>query len=282
MKFTDRSKRILTKAEDIARVTTGLVYPVHILLAMSEEQTGVCSELNRSYPQLKDVLHEKINELYRVDSVEGTNIEPFMMKVSEATRQVLEIAEQRMHRYGQLVINEGHLADGIFRSDDPKTLEILKGLDVPGMHDIVCKARDMIVHLRNYIFPSKLNKQTTFRRAHPTDQIAIVDFVETQFGVGWVESIENGFAQEQIPIFLALEDEYIIGFACYDVSRNRKGIFGPMGTLKTNRSRMVGFTLLHLALNEMNEIGYEYAVLGEAGPLEFYEKACNAVVIPRK
>ena len=97
-----------------------------------------------------------------------------------------------------------------------------------------------------------------------------------------MESIENGFAKQQIPIFLAFDGENIIGFACFDVSRNKKGIFGPMGTLKSNRSRKVGYTLLHMALNEMNNIGYEYAVLGEAGPLEFYEKACGAVVIPRK
>lgn len=26
--------------------------------------------------------------------------------------------------------------------------------------------------------------------------------------------------------------------------------------------------------------GYEYTIIGEAGPLEFYEKSCNAVIIP--
>ena len=281
MEFTDRSERILKNAEDVARQTTGLVYPVHIFLAMLEEKTGVCAELNMSYPQLKEVLHARIEMIYRVDSVEGTIIPLFTMNASEATKQMLEIAEQRMHRYGQLVINEGHLADGIFRSTDPKTREILKGLDVEGMHHIVCTARDMVVHLRNYTLPSELNTQTTFRRAQLLDHAALIDFVKTHFGAGWVESIDNGFTYEEIPIFLAFEGENIIGFASFDVTRNRKGIFGPMGTQKTIRSHKVGYTLLHLALNEMNDIGYEYAVLGEAGPLEFYEKACGAVVIPK-
>ena len=282
MRFTDRSKRILKNAEAIAKKTTELVYPVHILLAMLEEKTGVCAELNMSYPQLKEMLYARIESVYEEDLVEGIDVEPFSMNASESTKQVLEIAEQRMLRYGQLIINEGHLAEGIFRSDDPKTLAVLKGLDVAGMQHIVCTARDMAVHLRNYVLPSDMNTQLIFRRAEPTDRAALIDFVATQFGAGWVESIENGFAQVEIPIFLALDDGNIIGFACFDVSRNKKGIFGPMGTLKANRSRKVGYTLLHMALNEMNDIGYEYAVLGEAGPLEFYEKACGAVVLPRK
>lgn len=44
MVFTDRSKRILKNAEEIARQTTALVYPAHILLAMLQEKNGVCAE----------------------------------------------------------------------------------------------------------------------------------------------------------------------------------------------------------------------------------------------
>ena len=184
MEFTDRSKLILKNAEAIARQTTGLVYPAHILLAMLEEKTGVCAELNLSYPQLKEMLYARIEAVYEEDSVDGIDSPPFTIMASESTKQVLEIAEQRMHRYGQIVINEGHLADGIFRSDDPKTLAILKGLDVTGMQHIVCTARDMLVHLRNYTLPSDLNTQTAFRQALPTDRTTLIDFVETQFGAG--------------------------------------------------------------------------------------------------
>lgn len=30
----------------------------------------------------------------------------------------------------------------------------------------------------------------------------------------------------------------------------------------------------------MKEIGYEYVIIGQAGPIEFYERCCNAKVIP--
>ncbi len=54
-----------------------------------------------------------------------------------------------------------------------------------------------------------------------------------------------------------------------------------MGTSFFNRIHGIEYTLLHCCLGEMKEIGYEYAVIREAGPIEFYEKACNAVVIPK-
>ncbi|MCS0787578.1 hypothetical protein NX021_05290 [Cytobacillus firmus] len=62
------------------------------------------------------------------------------------------------------------------------------------------------------------------------------------------------------------------GFAAFDVYRNRKGYFGPMGVVKTSRIKGAGNALLHHCLRDMKEIGYEYAIIGGAGPIEFYEK----------
>ena len=73
MEFTDRSKLILKNAEAIARQTTGLVYPAHILLAMLEEKTGVCAELNMSYPQLKETLYARMEVVYKAEL--GASIE---------------------------------------------------------------------------------------------------------------------------------------------------------------------------------------------------------------
>ncbi len=54
-----------------------------------------------------------------------------------------------------------------------------------------------------------------------------------------------------------------------------------MGTSVSKRIHGIGYTLLHYCLSEMKEKSYEYSVIGEAGPLEFYEKSCNAIVIPK-
>lgn len=52
-----------------------------------------------------------------------------------------------------------------------------------------------------------------------------------------------------------------------------------MGTAKNNRVKGVGRELLHRCLSDMKKIGYEYAIIGQAGPIEFYEHTCNAKLI---
>ncbi|MDQ0158922.1 GNAT family N-acetyltransferase [Alkalibacillus salilacus] len=138
----------------------------------------------------------------------------------------------------------------------------------------------MAVSLKDYSFPDILISNITFRKVEKYDAKALKNFVEKEFGNGWLDSIESGLLNKNVPIFIALDDEEIVGFACFDVVRNKKRLFGPMGTSFSKRGQGIGYTLLHLCLNEMDGIGYEYAVIGEAGPIEYYEKACNAVVIP--
>lgn len=53
-----------------------------------------------------------------------------------------------------------------------------------------------------------------------------------------------------------------------------------MGTSRKYRVKGIGKILLHKSLKSMKEIGYEYAIIGQAGPIEFYEKNCNAKLIP--
>ena len=57
-------------------------------------------------------------------------------------------------------------------------------------------------------------------------------------------------------------------------------LHSPMGVAKSNRVKGIGYSLLHHCLKDMHEMGYEYAIIGGAGPIEFYEQACQAVVIP--
>ncbi|WP_416150270.1 GNAT family N-acetyltransferase [Salipaludibacillus sp. HK11] len=139
----------------------------------------------------------------------------------------------------------------------------------------------MIVSLRSYSFPAIRITDITYRRAEQNDVISLINFIIKEFGNGWIDSIENGFLKDKISIYIALDDKEIVGFACFDVVRNKKGLFGPMGTAHSKKVQGIGYGLLHMCLREMKEKGYEYAVIGEAGPLEFYEKACNAVVIPK-
>ncbi|WP_187393493.1 GNAT family N-acetyltransferase [Bacillus sp. E214] len=273
--------RIFKYAEIEAKRTTNIIYPVHLVLGMLLERTGVCAELSIKNPELRELLVKRIKEVYSNTYEHGISYEPFKMNISLSTNQVLIHASNRMKRFNQIYLNEGHLSDAIFKSKDFSTYSILDGLDVSSILGIMSSPRDMAVPLKDYEFPSILTSNINYRKAEPNDAASLKVFVESEFGARWLDSIENGFLKDNIPIFIALDDNQIIGFACFDVVRKRKGLFGPMGTTLSNRVQGIGFILLHHCLREMQEIGYEYAIIGQAGPLEFYEKACNAVVIPR-
>lgn len=280
MRFTERTLRILKYAETEAERTTKVVYPMHLLLGVLLDRTGVCAELYINYPSLKGILNKRVKKMQYDMEDEGISYEPFTSIISQTTKMVIENANNQMKRFKQIYINEGHIVDAIFKINDPFTKAVIEGLDVPRILEIVSYPRDMIVSLKDYSFPTIPINTVTFRKAEQIDASSLKTFVVKEFGSGWLESIENGFLQKDIPIFLALEKQEIVGFACFDVVRGKKGLFGPMGTSFSNRKKGIGYSLLHYCLDKMKEIGYEYAVIGEAGPLEFYEKSCNAVVIP--
>ncbi|WP_078394445.1 hypothetical protein [Shouchella patagoniensis] len=75
----------------------------------------------------------------------------------------------------------------------------------------------------------------SYRNAEANDSEALTAFTKNEFGERWLPSIRSGFSKIEIPIFLARKNDEIIGFACFDVVRNEKGLFGPMGTAETNR-----------------------------------------------
>ncbi len=80
--------------------------------------------------------------------------------------------------------------------------------------------------------------------------------------------------------FIALNSEGdIIGFAAFNVSE-KEGYFGPMGVAIGNRSEGIGYSLLHHCLKDMKMLGYKEIIIGGAGPIEFYERACSARVVP--
>ena len=74
-----------------------------------------------------------------------------------------------------------------------------------------------------------------------------------------------------------MEGGALVGFACYDATI--RGFFGPTGVHEAQRGRGLGKALLFAALHTMWEVGYAYAVIGSAGPTEFYAKAVGATPI---
>ena len=115
------------------------------------------------------------------------------------------------------------------------------------------------------------------RRALAPERHVVVSWVRQQFGEGWASECEVSFARLPISCFRAQRGNEILGFACYDATA--KAFFGPTGVLESERKQGIGTALLLTALQAMAAEGYAYAIIGGAGPAEFYAKAVGAVPI---
>jgi len=104
-------------------------------------------------------------------------------------------------------------------------------------------------------------------------------FIMEHFGEGWADETEAAFSRIPVSCFIAYDDnkKKIIGFAGYDCTA--PDFFGPTGVDEAERGRGVGKALLLKCLEALRDEGYGYAIIGSAGPVEFYRKVCGATVI---
>ncbi len=115
------------------------------------------------------------------------------------------------------------------------------------------------------------------KRAIPPEKARVLAWIEEHFGKAWSSEADVAFAKSPLNIFIAYQQDQILGFACYDTTA--KGFFGPTGVSEEARAKGIGTVLLLKSLAALKESGYAYAVIGDAGPVEYYKKICNAQVI---
>jgi len=115
------------------------------------------------------------------------------------------------------------------------------------------------------------------RRALAPERHVVVSWVRQQFGEGWASECEVSFGRLPISCFRAQRGQDVLGFACYDATA--KAFFGPTGVLERERKQGIGTALLLVTLHAMAAEGYAYAIIGGAGPADFYAKAVGAVPI---
>jgi len=115
------------------------------------------------------------------------------------------------------------------------------------------------------------------RRVLPPEKHIVVKWVHQEFNAAWASECEIAFSHHPVTCFAAIENDKVIGFACYNVTY--KGFFGPEGVSKDAQGRGIGKALLLACLKSMADEGYAYAIIGGAGVPEFYAKTVNAIVI---
>ena len=115
------------------------------------------------------------------------------------------------------------------------------------------------------------------RRSNSFERAPITEFVRTQFTPGWADETEATFARQPITSFIAIDGKKIVGFAAYEATC--KAFFGPTGVDPAYRGLGIGKALLIESLWGLRDLGYAYGIIGAAGPVAFYQKSVNAVVI---
>ena len=137
----------------------------------------------------------------------------------------------------------------------------------------------MLVSLLKLPSLDRLNDEgINIRRAQPFEIAPVRDFIEQNFSLAWADEISVGFANKPVSVVIATRDAQVIGFAGYECTR--KAFFGPTGVAEHERGRGIGTALLIACLWGLRELGYVYAVIGGAGPTNFYERSVGAIVIP--
>lgn len=141
---------------------------------------------------------------------------------------------------------------------------------------------DMLVKLYDLPDFSQLIKgleeeNIVIRRVLPPEKHIVVNWVEDNFNQGWASECEVAIVNKPASCFIAVYNKEVLGFACYDATC--KDFFGPTGVTESARGKGIGKALLLTSLKALKEMGYAYAIIGGAGPTEFYQKICGAIVI---
>ena len=144
------------------------------------------------------------------------------------------------------------------------------------MHDMLVK----LYNLKNdWSFVAEQKElEIIIRKPIAPEKSVVLKWVRETFSGAWADEVNVAISTLPFSCFIAIKDENIIGFACYDSTT--LGFFGPTGVAEICRGKGTGKALLMACMLDMKLKGYGYAVIGGVGPAEFYSKAVDAVKIP--
>ena len=118
----------------------------------------------------------------------------------------------------------------------------------------------------------------SIRRALPPERGMVIEWIRRNFDAMWASEAAVAMSSHPLTTWIAVADGQMLGFACHDATA--KGFFGPTGVSEAARGKGIGEALLFATLRGMREAGYAYAVIGDPGPIEFYQKRLDALSIP--
>ncbi len=119
----------------------------------------------------------------------------------------------------------------------------------------------------------------TIRKPLGGEKQPVIDWVGKHFGDEWVDETEMAIMSSPKSCFVAIRENRIIGFCCYDATA--LGFCGPIGVEAPHRGNGTGKALLLTSLLDMKLKGYGYAIIGwvNRDGFGFYRKVAGAVAI---
>lgn len=137
--------------------------------------------------------------------------------------------------------------------------------DIPSCGELLQRLHDEGIHIRH---------------AQSWERTALYEFIEQHFSRRWADEVSLGFHHQPISIIVAVKGEEIIGFAAYEVTA--PAYFGPTGVNEAYRGHGIGKALLLEALAGLRNLGYVYGIIGSPGPIDFYRKFTNGIMLPEE
>ena len=285
--FAPNALKLIKYADILARQSNfNAIHPVHLFMGALKVDCEIGDELKTMVfideKSIEANLNKSIVEKNFSECLQIKDKDSVRVNISLLTRDILLEAKRITELYeehGQIFVNDGQILKAVLNSEDELTKKCLKELDKDLIISIMASPRDMIVDLNND-FTMDYIEDISIRKVRDNDKKVVREFVLEKFYERWTKTIDYGLTLEDIPIYIAIHDNNIVGFAGYNISKQRKGYFGPLGVLKSYRDRKIGQALVNACLIDMKQLGFETCIIGNAGSIEFYEKACGARIVP--
>jgi ribosomal protein S18 acetylase RimI-like enzyme len=112
------------------------------------------------------------------------------------------------------------------------------------------------------------------RPALAPEKHVVTRWVAEHFSAAWASECEAAFAREPVACLVAVKGNALCGFAAHEATC--RGFFGPLGVHREWRGQHLGAALTLAALHSMRARGYGYAIIGSAGPVEFFRRLVDA------
>jgi hypothetical protein len=274
VKLTKQMAKAFTIAEqECKQAGSPCLMPAHLLLGCLDDGSSPIKEAKQKSGIDIDVMKKPYNPSHENLSFEIC--EPFKIPIGASTNLVIEQAISYMRNYNQIYLNEGHVLKALIKSGQTEKLLTQEQKNILLSEATV--SRDMHLDLAGYSPPKKLYRD--IKMVSDGNAERLIHFIYNEFGTRWTQSIKHALRRKHPSIYIA-EDQSgeIVGFAAFDI--HQPGCFGPMGVAKNKRAEGIGESLLQVTLEGMQRKGYKDIIIDDAGPIEFYEKTCNAKVIP--